>query len=218
MSAGQTVTATLDTSHSTLVTFDVGPIVSGHVTLQAGGTTDQRPVIEVVRSANVPTADQIAKMGDDVADWVRLANADDDGHFSVVITIPGDYHLRARWGSGIGTRDFTMPKPAKDLDLGDIPLQRAATLRGMVPGCESGMVRMTTLPDLSKPLQMTAALVDTRTATADATGRFFFEGLVAGDWFLSATCGGHPVELQPQQLSLLPGQDMVIEARIKKSL
>jgi hypothetical protein len=105
-----------------------------------------------------------------------------------------------------------MPTPAKDIDLGDITLARASTVRGTVHGCDGGEVRLTSLPDLTKPPQMMAALAEIRRATVDGKEHFYFEGVPAGDWLLGARCEGQLILLQPQQLSVPPSQDIFIEA------
>jgi hypothetical protein len=189
--AGEPVTANLTPSVPTDVVFGRGPIIRGRVVRRTAGSPDDPVVIEVIRQT--PVADTSA-----VSDWMRTATADANGSFRIVLTAPGPYRLRARWGAAQGEVDFEVKDMKKDVDLGEIDLDAGAVLHGTLPGCAGGELTMTPLPDLTSAL--TVPFFDHRRAPVGKDHTFVVEGLSKGEWLIGARCGGAAIDVAPSMV------------------
>lgn len=197
---GEPVTVSLTPGVPADVLFARGPVIRGRVVRRAGGSPDDPIVVEIVRQT--PVADQLSA----VADWMRNANADVDGSFRIMLTVPGPYRLRARWGTAQGEIDFDVKDLKKDVNLGEISLDAGAVLRGTLPGCIDGELTMVPLPDLTKP--MTVPFFDFRRIPVAADGKFVAEGLGRGEWIIGARCGGVATVVAPSTV-LVPESGIV---------
>ncbi|MDP9192357.1 MAG: hypothetical protein M3P06_11720 [Acidobacteriota bacterium] len=190
---GEPVTASLTPGVPADVVFARGPVIRGRVVRRGGGSPDDSISIEIIRQTVVADASAIA-------DWMRNADAELDGSFRIMLTASGPYRLRARWGTAQGEVDFEVKDLKKDVDLGEISLAAGASLRGTLPGCTDGELRMTPLPDLTKP--MTVPFFDYRRIPVAANGTFMAEGLSRGEWVISARCGGAAIEVSPSLVAI----------------
>jgi hypothetical protein len=115
-----------------------------------------------------------------------------------------------RWGASTAERHFVLE--SSDIDLGDIVLQRQATLHGQIAGCQSGEAIALPVPDLSK-----APVFDESRASIDADGRFFIDGLSPGQWSVLIRCQGTSIITTPQAVTVPDHGDLVIQfTRVKR--
>jgi hypothetical protein len=210
LAGNQPADASLSVGDPMLVTFDSGPVVKGKLELQAGGMVAEPPSVEIMRAGEVAQPQPGQKMPDDLTDWIRVAAVSGDGSFAAVVNSAGSYKLRARWGRGVATQEFTMKAPPGDLDLGTIPLVNAATVRGLVHDCPGGEVSLMPAPDLNRPMRL--EFLDLRRAPTGLDGTFYVDSVPAGTWLFGATCAGQHVLLDPAFITV-GGSDIMIEAR-----
>jgi hypothetical protein len=182
------------TAHSdvTDVRFPTGPLVRGRIVMRATAPTSDRPVIRIMALAPEATSDPAVPI--DPAQLAREVRSDQEGAFRVSVPA-GDYILRATWAGGTAERLFRADG-RRDVDLGNIELTRAVSLRGTVAGCDGGEIRLTPLPS---PNRRTALpLFDRRRSAIHEGGTFEIASLWPGQWLASARCGGEERLLMPQ--------------------
>ncbi|HEX9986231.1 MAG TPA: hypothetical protein VGF69_23425 [Thermoanaerobaculia bacterium] len=208
LSGGETVRASIVSSDTATVSFTTGPLVKGKLRMSAGGAAESTAEVQAIRAADVG-----AVPGDspDIADWVRRGVLFPDGRFAIAIIVPGPYTLHARWGRGIGSRSFEMKDPPATLDLGDVVLEQAPTVRGSVLNCAGGELRLIPLPDVTKPLRLSAAQL--QRIPIDGGTRFFAEAVTPGEWLVTANCAGSRMDVRPNRIAIREGQDSIIDFR-----
>jgi hypothetical protein len=185
------------------VVFNAGLTVSGRVQLTSGGSPSDRVNVEVD-----PDVTAAAALGDPaLMEKIRMTKADEDGRFRIVLGKPGKYHLRARWGAAVAERRFELTEEVSPLDLGELQLQAGAALHGLLPGCTNGEVAVIPVPDPFRPFS--SAVGEVRHSSLQPDGHFLVEGLQAGQWSVTARCGGTWAELVPAVITVPPSGDVV---------
>lgn len=185
------------------VTFPSGPAINGRVALTTGGAPSDPVIIEVTPAVSV--ADALNDRG--LTDKIRVAAADPNGHFRIVLGFPGKYCIRARWGAAAGRLDIELPGDSSEIDVGEIPLHVGSTLHGSLPGCPDGDIRVIPVPDLKT---FTTAMGEVRRTRIDSHGRFTVEGLTPGNWSVVATCGFETIDIVPPVVAIADNGDTVV--------
>ncbi|MEO8586437.1 MAG: hypothetical protein ABI584_09780 [Acidobacteriota bacterium] len=213
MAAAAVVPATLETGVVEDVRFPPGPMVRGRL-LPSGQTDPALPAsVQVIKQAP-PLEARPPREGDgagaDRVDSIRGVTPDKDGTFSFAVPETGTYELWAFWGKARGRRTFKAQEAAPTLNLGDIPLQVGGVLRGKADGCEPpGEVRVTPLPDFSKPPGSVPFEFLRFPIAPD--GRFVADGLPSGALLISASCHGAFREVVPGSVVMPDEGDVVVD-------
>lgn len=181
--------------------FPSGPTVHGHIIRTSGSATSAASV-EVGPIESAKDAAQ-----SDLVDRTRFANADESGAFHIVISRPGKYRLHATWGSAAADRDFDIDD--KDVDLGDVPLAGAASLRGSIANCRDGDAAVIAVPDLSKAPG--PGFGNVQRGAIDTSGRFIVDGLTPGRWSVVIRCAGVITPASPEVVVVPRSGDVVID-------
>ena len=206
MSDGLPVEASLAVGDVTIVRFPAGREIVGKVKATVGGAIAGGPRISVIRRDDATTATNI-----DLSDWANSVEGDSTGRFSLAVRTAGSYVLSARWGGGIAERTFTLDAGQRFLDVGDIVLTRAASLRGTIQQCASGELRLAPHP-LADGQPRALRFTELRKTPLAADGTYFIGDLAPGTWLAIAVCGGRPTELVPSTVTIQGDTDAMFDA------
>ncbi len=205
VATGEPISVTAEPGPPLDVVFPTGPTVSGHVAKISGGTAGDPVIVEINADATL----QEALQASDLLDRMRYAIGDDDGNFSIVLSLPGKYRIRARWGTAAAERTFEMGKAMADVKLGEIVVRGGADLRGTIVGCQDGEAILVPVPDLSKPSRI--GFNESRRGRFGIDGRFVVEGLSGGAWSVVINCAGSSAAVSPELVSMPESGDLVIQ-------
>lgn len=203
-SAAGSMKATATSGTPLDIVFPGGPSVTGRIVRSAGGNPADPVHVEVSQLMTLAQASQ-----GDAIDRVRFTNADENGAFNIIVSVPGRYRLHAQWGSASAERDFEIGSKTREVQLGDIPLVLGATLRGSVNGCVRGEAVLIPVPDVSKPLTLAGPML--RRVAIDDTGHFLAEGLDAGSWSVLFKCDGISTGAIPEMFTMPERGDVIVE-------
>jgi hypothetical protein len=199
LSSPELTTVSLASSTPAATAFPSGPLIHGRIVLRGASSTDGLPIINVLRHRG--TEDEPAV---DAAATMREVQAAQDGSFRFSVA-PGRYSLRASWAGALAERDFEVASAKDDVDLGDLPLQKATTLVGRVLGvCAGGELRLIPLPTANR--KAAAPFFEILRASLAADGAFSVSSVASGPWLATASCAGVRHLLEPQVLDVPPGQ------------
>ncbi len=193
------------TTEVATVEFGRGIVVTGQLLLSAGGSSPASPLVQVIRASRITSAE--SKQGIDPADALRQVSASPNGRFEFAVPIPGAYTLRAVWGNGRAEKSFVVEH--NDLDLGDISLSAAATVRGRVRGCPGGELHFVPLPDLEQSQR--SGFFDYVRAPIDQEGSFFVDNIAAGRWLATARCKENTLQLEPNNILIPATGDLITD-------
>jgi len=197
------VSASLVAGSPADVTFSTGPSVRGRVTRNSGGNPNEPVVVELgleLFGAAVAKVDSV--------EHFQTTAADENGNFLLTVSVPGNYVVRAHWGSASAVRTVTVSDTMADVDIGEIALANGVALRGFLPSCGSGEAVMIPVPSPTKPIDIGSP---THRAHIDGAGRFIVEGLTAGEWSVLARCNAALVDLTPSVVLIRESGDTVAE-------